>query len=267
VLVLRGDRLVIDPIPSKFSNPMPQSYGYTPVVSDVYRNVRRIIERVKYRGDAVYCPVCDKSFSNWWHNETYGMCPYCRSCARHRFMWVYMQRVDGPWKKEGCKMLLFAPDWGIERQLRRQGNIQLTTADICAPEADLKIDITAMALPDGSFDGIICSHVLEHVPDDHAAFREMRRILRPGGSSLVMVPLNGTIYQSDEDPTVTDPEERHRRFGQFDHVRRYGLDIQDRAAKGGFAVKCHSITSVMSAEEMKRMGLWEDVIVRCDVPV
>ena len=45
-----------------------------------------------------------------------------------------------------------------------------------------------MELPDGSFDLILCSHVLEHVPDDRAAMSELHRVLAPGGLALVLTP-------------------------------------------------------------------------------
>ena len=48
----------------------------------------------------------------------------------------------------------------------------------------------ALALPfaDGAFDRIICSEVLEHIPDDRGAIDELTRVLRPGGTIAVTVP-------------------------------------------------------------------------------
>ncbi|MBA2614788.1 MAG: class I SAM-dependent methyltransferase [Actinobacteria bacterium] len=52
------------------------------------------------------------------------------------------------------------------------------------------LDGTAAELPfaDGSVDLVTAFDVLEHVPDDEAAARELRRVLRPGGSAVVSVP-------------------------------------------------------------------------------
>ena len=48
----------------------------------------------------------------------------------------------------------------------------------------------ALALPfaDGAFDRVICSEVLEHIPDDRAAMAELARVLRPGGTMAITVP-------------------------------------------------------------------------------
>jgi SAM-dependent methyltransferase len=49
-------------------------------------------------------------------------------------------------------------------------------------------DGTRLPFPDASFDKVIASEVLEHVPDDAAAYDELMRILRPGGTIAVTVP-------------------------------------------------------------------------------
>ena len=78
-----------------------------------------------------------------------------------------------------------------------------------------KMDIQDIPLPDETLDVIYCSHVLEHVTNDRKAMAEFFRILKPGGYAMLAVPV--TVEKTIEDPTITDPGERHRLFGQYDH--------------------------------------------------
>lgn len=49
-------------------------------------------------------------------------------------------------------------------------------------------DITCLPFKNDSFDLVICSEVMEHIADQHAAVREMVRVLKPGGNLAVSVP-------------------------------------------------------------------------------
>ncbi len=49
-------------------------------------------------------------------------------------------------------------------------------------------DATAMPFDDDSFDVVIAAEVMEHIPADQAAMREVARVLRPGGIAAITVP-------------------------------------------------------------------------------
>ena len=121
----------------------------------------------------------------------------------------------------------------------RQRGLRYVTADLEPGLGELQLDVTRIALPDGAFDAILCSHVLEHVPDDRAAMRELRRVLAPGGWLIVMVPLDHTRAETYEDPAITSPAERERAFLQHDHVRLYAPDIAGRLEEAGLEVTRH----------------------------
>jgi SAM-dependent methyltransferase len=111
-----------------------------------------------------------------------------------------------------------------------------TSADIEPGHAMVEADLTALPFPDESFDLVVCSHVLEHVPDDRTAMRELFRVLRPGAVALIQTPVNYDQAETYEDPAATDAAERLRRFSQADHVRVYGPDLFDRLVAARFEV-------------------------------
>lgn len=95
--------------------------------------------------------------------------------------------------------------------------------------------MTALPYKEGVFQVVLCSHVLEHIPEDQAAMREMHRVLAPGGMALIQVPLQGE--RTFEDPEATSAEDRERVYGRADHVRIYGRDIKERLGRAGFDVE------------------------------
>ncbi|MDE4176719.1 class I SAM-dependent methyltransferase [Pseudophaeobacter sp. 1A16562] len=101
--------------------------------------------------------------------------------------------------------------------------------------APLQINIEEISLPATSIDVAICFHVLEHV-DDHKALSELHRILRPGGSLLLMVPIIEGWAHTYENPAIVEDTERAQHFGQADHVRYYGADFRTRVTEAGFSL-------------------------------
>lgn len=151
-------------------------------------------------------------------------------------------------------VLHFAP----ERQLRDRFDkaaSRYVTADFERKDCELKLDMSEMPEVAGaSFDTAIACDVLEHVPDDRAAMRELYRVLRPGGFAVVTVPQKDPPALTEEDPGLTDAAERERRFGQKDHLRMFGDDFAQRLESAGFSV------AVLSAENFERSVLIRHVL-------
>ena len=106
-------------------------------------------------------------------------------------------------------------------------------------------DVQRLTYADGSFDLITHTEVLEHVPDDEAAFLELRRVLKSNGTMLFTVPLSGnvsTVQRASRmgNKTVhllepvyhTDPWQRGNGILAY---RDYGLDIVSKLESAGFA--------------------------------
>lgn len=146
-----------------------------------------------------------------------------------------------------------APEACLEPRLRECLGDNYLTADLHDPSAMVKMDITDIQFPDESFDAIYCSHVLEHVQDDKRAMREFFRVLKNGGWAILLVPI--TSEQTIEDPSIVDPKERLRVFGQEDHVRRYGPDYVDRLREAGFKVEITKACELVDDKGIVEMGL------------
>jgi predicted SAM-dependent methyltransferase len=153
-------------------------------------------------------------------------------------------------------VLHFAPEWSLERWLRAQPELDYQTSDLNGP-ADLQLDITAIALPDESVDVVIASHVLEHVEAERSALREVRRILRPGGRAIVLVPIDHDRTATYEDPAIVTPHERERAYRQHDHVRLYGRDVVSRLSAEGLRFSADRYAHELGPEARRRYGLLE----------
>ncbi|OGW48172.1 MAG: hypothetical protein A2Y66_02385 [Nitrospirae bacterium RBG_13_41_22] len=85
--------------------------------------------------------------------------------------------------------------------------------------------------------------------------REIFGILKPGGWTILQVPIDSGRDETLEDINVISPEERERVFNQRDHVRIYGNDYKRRLADAGFTVQFDSYTKEWPARVIFRYGL------------
>ena len=151
-------------------------------------------------------------------------------------------------------MLHVAPEAVLRERLRAIPGVTYVSGDLSAESGPERIDVTALRFDDSTFDLVICNHVLEHVPDDRRAMREIARVLKPGGEAILLVPDVATL-ETDEDLSIVDPTERVLRFGQSDHVRRYGWDYVERLREVGFTVEVERPETVLSEELIARYRL------------
>ena len=177
--------------------------------------------------------------------------PSTLSLERHRLLWLYLTRETDFFSKP-LKVLHVAPEQAFYKRFKNQKNLTYITTDLYSPLADVKADLCALPFEDDSFDVIFCNHVLEHIPDDAQAMRELYRVMKKGGWGIFQVPQDINRAHTFEDDTIIDPAERTRIFGQYDHVRVYGLDYFDRLRQVGFEVEEITYSTHFTAEEIER---------------
>lgn len=106
---------------------------------------------------------------------------------------------------------------------------------------DLVCDITAISEPDGSFDAILCSEVLEHIPEPTKALDEFARLLRPGGVLILTAPFASLVHMAPYH-YVTG----FSRYWYEEHLPRRGFRIVELTPNGDWFAYLE--------QELKRLG-------------
>ena len=221
-----------------------------------------------YLGKGKQCPLCGcqrRRFLPYGYvtSRENALCPNCLSLERHRLLWLWLVRESdiGRGAMALPKMLHIAPEVALMRKFKKMYAStpdRYVTADLESPLADMHFDVQQIPLEAESFDAIICNHIMEHVEDDGKALRELYRIMRRGGWGVILSPVELEREKTFEDDTITDPAERTRIFGQYDHRRIYGRDYAARLREAGFEVYDIDYKNELSKAEQELYALPAD---------
>jgi len=168
------------------------------------------------------CPIClyngpfrDKALDTCVRKH--ARCPNCGALERHRLQFLVVQTIFKEGDLSKISMLHFAPEPCFRDYFKKRVE-RYVTADLKMEGVDCNVDIQDLPFSNGSHDFVYASHVLEHVPDDRKALREIRRVLKPGGIAILPVPL-----VSERTIEYSEPNQ-----DEWGHVRAPGLDYFDR---------------------------------------
>jgi SAM-dependent methyltransferase len=224
--------------------------------------IRQVYKTIRFGGVQYRCIVCGRGIRKFFRFSTeledearrngfpYDFrrvetlnfdqcnCPFCLASDRERLYLIYLEKYFGEHAGETLRLLDFAPPVSFSENLRARKNIGYVSADLFRKDVDINVDICQMdSVADGSFDIIICSHVLEHVDHPQNALSEIRRVLAPRGIAIIMVPLFFDVRETVEDPAHNTRELRLRYYGQDDHLRLYARhDFLHVLGTAGFIV-------------------------------
>jgi len=213
----------------------------------------------RLRGKKVTCNCCNKSFKQFLPygdskiKRENACCPWCSSLERTRMLWDFLGKSN--LLKNNNKILHFAPETIIEKNLLKNKDIYYLTADINPLLAMDIIDITKIKFFDDSFDVIICSHVISVVKDDIKALSELFRVLKNGGILILMEHLYNDLEITVEDHSINTDEERTKLYGQPYLERLYGNDFSKRISAVGFQVEKYNHASTLSSEAFTKYAL------------
>lgn len=217
------------------------------------------------KGNKFTDPIDGRSFKSflpygYGNQRNNVLSPSTLSLERHRLLWLYLKN-ETDFFSAPKKVLHFAPEQAFYNRFRKMKNLDYVTTDLNSPLADVKADICNLPFKDDEFDIIFCNHVLEHIPDDTKAMQELYRVMKTGGMGIFQIPQDLSRQKTFEDNSITDKKQRAKIFGQYDHVRIYGLDYFDKLRNIGFKVEEVNYTSTLSNDEVTRFCLAKGEII------
>ena len=242
----------------------------------------RLFLTINSLGRKKQCYICKKTFLKFkpYKNGVYSPfikelevigsdplnfgCYYCGAHDRERHLFMYFDKLKF-WKLfKGKNVLHFAPEKHLRIKLKDLVKANYIQADLNPQNNEIyKIDITEISFPDMTFDFVICNHVLEHIPNDLKALKEIYRVLRTRGKAILQTPFSKMIQNSFEDPRINSDELRERFYGEIDHYRIYGIDFFQKLKSVGFKLNIIKNDELFSNEECYKFGVnpKEDLIM------
>ena len=185
-------------------------------------------------------------------------CPHCWSTDRERHLRLFLERLRIMESIRGGSVLHMAPE-GRLREYIQSSDFTLYVMGDLAPSDDSvqRIDLQHIPFSDETFDLVICNHVLEHVADAGAALGEIHRVLKPGGRAICQTPFARHLTNTLEDPLLQSMDDRLFFYGQEDHIRLFGSDIERFFRGAGFTGRLVPHVEILPDVDPERLGINE----------
>lgn len=205
----------------------------------------RIKKLIKVKSQSKYCPTCNTRINHfkpiedeYWkildqfqfiHSpfqfETLNWleyyCENCKSNDRERLIALYF-KMNSNLLAFDKNWLEIAPSNSFKQFIQTNHKGTYRTADLMMENVDDKVDIQDMFVyTENMFDLVLCSHVLEHIPDDNKAVKELYRVLKKDGVLVVLVPISLALEDTLENKDYTSVADKWKYYGQNDHLRMY----------------------------------------------
>lgn len=163
------------------------------------------------------CSCCNRTITSFIENGMgLDMCPFCGAYTRHRLICLALNNLN---ISHVSRILHFAPETSVVNKINSMNTKLYLGADKFSNEGrSAEIDILKISAEDipfqaNTFDGIIASHIMEHVDDDITCIKSFHRVMKPRGWIILMIPIFEHLLHTIGSNT-TD-------FGQRDHKRLY----------------------------------------------
>ena len=168
---------------------------------------------------------------------------------------------ETPYKKFCSHLKYIAQDFG---QYHGDGEIGLQTGTWDNTKLDIISDILSIPLPDKSVDAIMCTEVLEHIPDPLGAIKEFGRLLKPEGYLLITAPFASLTHFA--------PYHFASGFSKYfyeKHLPDNGFEIVDLQLNGNFfeyvAQENRRIKMIAKRYAGKRLTIFDKIIIHLNL--
>ena len=169
-----------------------------------------------------------------------NICPRCQSTDRDRLIYLYLKEKTD-FFTGNQRVLHVAPEPSLYKVFKKMDNLNYYAGTkyqegFYYNDELPVIDLRTLSFDDNTFDFVIANHVLEHIREEKQVLNEIYRVLKPGGTAVLQVPIANKLDKTFEDGSIKTKAEREKFYGQFDHIRLYGTDYPERLSGAGFAV-------------------------------
>lgn len=212
----------------------------------------------------VTCPICNGQTFKKSTRHRYHVCLTCGSVERTRMMYLTMIKLGIP--RTNDRILHFAPEKSFINLFSESHGEKYQACDLFPEQSRYKnskkvvrrLDICEdlYSMPSDEWNLILHNHVLEHLfCSVKGVLCGFDRILKPGGAMLWTIPVKSKLRTTENlNPDLSD-EERVKKFGQKNHVRRFGGDVLDLIEQA-LGVDCFvPVKSLFTEKELKMAGI------------
>ena len=183
-------------------------------------------------------------------------CPHCGASDRDRHLTLYIRAAGLTSRINGARILHFAPEKHVAELIAAHRPSLYIQADKFPIHAGIvELDLAQIAADDQSFDLVIANHVLEHVDNVQRSLVEIYRVLAYGGFTILQTPFAPMLTRTFEDPGIQSKTARLHAYGQEDHVRMYGRDIDAVFASQGLVSRVKTHQALLPEIDAVRYGV------------
>lgn len=224
----------------------------------------RSANRLRHFGTDRFCPICRSHVRRFLPHGTpvreEALCPVCRCKEAHRLAYLYLSRRTDILQRP-MRVLHVAPEADLARWFKSLSTVRYISGDYALGVGDLNLDLCCLPFRDNSFDLLYAAHVLNALPNDQMGMREIQRVLKPGGISVLNVPLQPGVVTVE--PEGDSRESRLRLCNDPDIYRIYGEDFAERFGDIGMQIELEDFYGSLPLATCRRFGLQATPVVRC----